>query len=193
MKKRANHGPSRTSHSASPETAPPAGHLGAALEALFTETTALFHRLRVVAKQLHRQGEISAGKRGILRSLDRLGPQTVPQMARARPVSRQHIQALVNPLADQGYVEFTRNPAHKRSPLVRLTPQGQAVVEAMNRREAEVLAALKIDATEQELRDAAAVLRTVRQAFESDECQNLLETIGAENGQHTGGTEERKA
>jgi hypothetical protein len=42
---------------------------------------------------------MTAGKRGVLKGLDRLGPQTVPQMARARPVSRQHIQTLVNRLA----------------------------------------------------------------------------------------------
>jgi len=57
---------------------------------------------------------LSAARRGVLRSLARLGPQTVPQMAGARPVSRQHIQTIVNALAADGLVETIDNPAHKR-------------------------------------------------------------------------------
>jgi DNA-binding MarR family transcriptional regulator len=71
---------------------------GSPLESLINETVALFYRLRVVAEQIHRQGETSGPKRGLLKSLDRFGPQTVPQLARSRPVSRQYIQSIVNQL-----------------------------------------------------------------------------------------------
>ena len=99
-----------------------------ALESVFAETVALFHRLRAVAEQVHGQGETSAGRRGILKSLDRLGSQTAPQMARARHVSRQHIQILVNQLAKEGLVDFIDNPAHKRSSLVHLTRKGKNTI-----------------------------------------------------------------
>ena len=144
-----------------------------ALESLIDETRALFHRLTVAAKEVHRQGEMSAGRRGVLRSLDRLGLQTVPQMARARPVSRQLIQTLVNELAKEGHVEFVDNPAHKRSHLVRLTPKGTKLVEDMSRQEAKLLKELNIEIPAGDLRSAAAVLTAVRQLFESEQWRRL--------------------
>lgn len=157
-----------------PPIAPAAGHTPSPFESVLNETVALFHRLRVVAEQIHRQGTMSAGRRGVLKNLERLGPQTVPQMARARPVSRQHIQTLVNQLAVDGLVELSDNPAHKRSRLVHLTPQGKTLVEAMTRREATLLSRLKIDIPEQDLRAASAVLRAVQALFEGGEWKRLL-------------------
>ena len=107
-------------------------------------------------------------------SLHRLGPQTVPQMARARPVSRQYIQTLVNLLARQGHVDFIENPAHKRSALVRLTPRGKAFVEAMSERERKIVGRLRIGVAEGELRRGAAVLRAVREAFEGERWRRAL-------------------
>ena len=149
---------------------------GSALEAVIGETVSLFHRLRAAAEQVHRQGGTTAGKLGILRGLNRLGPQTVPQMARARPVSRQYIQALVNQLAAEGRIEFVDNPAHKRSRLVRLTPQGKDVVDSAMRREAKFLPRLKIDVPEKDLRTATSVLRAVRAVFERTQWRELLKT-----------------
>jgi DNA-binding MarR family transcriptional regulator len=137
----------------------------AALEEVIDETTGLFHLLHAVAAQLHGGGEPTAGRRGILRGLDRLGPQTVPQMARARPVSRQYIQMLVNELAADGLVELYDNPAHRRSRLARLTAAGRDALAAMYRREAELYTTLDLPVSEAEFRDAAATLRRVREAL----------------------------
>jgi DNA-binding MarR family transcriptional regulator len=137
----------------------------AAMQEVFDQTVSLFHLLRALAAQLHGQGEMTAGRRGILRGLDRLGPQTVPQMARARPVSRQHIQLEVNQLEADGLVELIENVAHKRSRLVRLAPQGKAQLEAMERREAELYAQWGLPIPEEELRAAAAVLRALRETL----------------------------
>lgn len=141
----------------------------AALDRVFTETVALFHRLRAVAEEVHGQGEMTAGKRGILKDLARLGPQTVPQMARARPVSRQHIQLLVNTLEAEGYVQWVENPAHKRSLLVRLTPAGEALFQMMRQQEAEHLSALKIDIDEKDLETTGSVLRSLRELLTSEQ------------------------
>jgi DNA-binding MarR family transcriptional regulator len=137
----------------------------AAMQEVFDQTVSLFHLLRALAAQLHGQGEMTAGRRGILRGLDRLGPQTVPQMARARPVSRQHIQLEVNQLEVDGLVELIENVAHKRSRLVRLTPRGKAQLEAMERREADLYAELGPPIPEWELRATAAVLRELRETL----------------------------
>jgi DNA-binding MarR family transcriptional regulator len=136
-----------------------------AYEEIIDETTGLFHLLHAVAAQLHGGGELTAGRRGILRGLDRLGPQTVPQMARARPVSRQYIQLLVNELEADGLVELYENPAHRRSRLVRLTDAGRASLAEMYRREASVYATLDLPVTQAQLREAAATLRCVREAL----------------------------
>ena len=136
------------------------------LESLTAEAVRLFHRLKLVAEEVHHQGETTAGRRGVLRGLYRAGAQTVPQMARARPVSRQHIQTLVNALADDGLLESVKNPAHKRSRLIKLTTKGKDLVEAMNRREARVFNRLTIPISRRRLQDAADVLRMVRSLFE---------------------------
>ncbi len=159
-----------------PKATPSPESVIAALESVIDETRRLFHRMRVAAEQVHRQGGMSGGRRGVLRDLDRLGPQTVPQMARARPVSRQHIQTLVDQLAAEGHVEFVQNPAHKRSHLIRLTRKGKELVEAMNRREAKILPRLRIGIPEHELRTTAASLRVVRELLESDQWKRLVKS-----------------
>jgi DNA-binding MarR family transcriptional regulator len=148
-----------------------------ALESLIDETVSFFQRLRVVAEEFYSFKRLSGGKRGVLRDLYRSGMQTVPQMARSRPVSRQHIQTIVNPLAEEGLVELIENPAHKRSKLVCLTQKGVNLVEEMNCLEIELFSGLKIDVSEQELRNSASVLRSVRELFDSEQLKELLYTI----------------
>jgi DNA-binding MarR family transcriptional regulator len=148
-----------------------------AFNTLINEAVLIFHRLRVVAEQVHQHGEISGGLRGILRGLDKSGQQTVPQMARVRAVSRQHVQALVNQLVEERLVELVPNPAHKRSPLARLTPQGKKAVDEMNRNEAKLLSKADLSVTEEEMREAAETLRTVRAYFESERWKRLLQHV----------------
>ena len=143
-------------------------------DSLINETVSLFHRLRVVADQIHHRGETTGALRSILRSLYKMGEQTVPQMARARAVSRQHVQAIVNQLLAEGLVELTPNPAHKRSPLARLTTLGKKTVDAMNRNEAGLLSKADLRVTDKDLRQAAETLRTVRAYFESERWKRIL-------------------
>lgn len=146
-----------------------------AVESLIDETRLLFHRMKLAAEQLHGAEEITAGMRGVLFSLDRSGPQTVPQMASARPVSRQHIQMLVNPLVERRCVELIDNPVHKRSKLVGLTPRGRRLVGRMRKRESKVLGALGTGMSEKQLRSAAAVVRSLRETLAGDEWQRLVD------------------
>ena len=149
--------------------------LEAALDAVFSETVALFHRLRAVAEQIHGHGEMSAGRRGVLRSLDRMGPQTVPQLARSRPVSRQHMQSHVDALLGERLVELLDNPAHERSHLVRLTALGKALLDTMSAREARWLRELRLGIPAERLQGAAEVLRDVRSHLESPEWNRRLQ------------------
>src|SRR5690348_10370084 len=71
----------------------------------------------------------AGGDYGILRLLIRDGPMTPPELARIRPISRQHCLTIINQLAEQGYIEFVENPRHKRSHLARVTKKGRANFE----------------------------------------------------------------
>jgi DNA-binding MarR family transcriptional regulator len=139
-----------------------------ALYEVMYSARALMHRLRFAVEQLHGGGDLAAGKRGVLMSLDDLGPQTAPQLARARPVSRQHIQMMVNPMLEDGYVELIDNPAHKRSKLVRLTGKGQRVVDRMKAREKKIFGALEIKVPPREMKRASSTLDAVRTVFEGE-------------------------
>jgi len=86
----------------------------------------------------------------------------VPAVARAKGVSRQHVQTHVNALVRAGLVAFRDNPSHRRSPLAVLTPGGRATFVAMRRREAALLAALARPRGTAELARARATLRALR-------------------------------
>jgi len=132
------------------------------LEALLNEVRLLWHRMVQVSEKLHETEPISLGMRGVLERLLLGGPLAVPQMARQRGVTRQHIQALVNGLHRRGLVRLATNPAHKRSALVFLSPAGERVIRRMRAREARVLARARLGLRAAEIRGATATLRAVR-------------------------------
>jgi len=152
-----------------------------ALYRLIGETRALFHRLREAANELHGEGFLTAARRGVLESLEHRGPQTIPQLARARPVSRQHIQALVATLQDDGLVEQIPNPAHKRSFLIRLTEAGHARIGDMTRREAQALSRLEWP-DPRDLRSAADTLARVRATFAGSKWSGVARDSGVAAG-----------
>ncbi len=125
----------------------------------------MFHRLQALSEDFHGDGGRSAARRGLLRGLAQLGPQTVPAMARARPVSRQYIQVLVDGLLEDGLVETVPNPAHARSHLVRITPQGTRVLEESEARESAVFDDLAAGFDVREIERATTLLRSARDAF----------------------------
>ena len=109
------------------------------------------------------------GMRAVLESVIDGGPQTVPHMAKIRPVTRQHIQTLVNELLDGNYVEYIDNPAHKRSKLVAPTKRGMRVFEKMRSLESEAFKRAKIEVSPEELEAARKVLSALVTTFESQE------------------------
>jgi len=134
---------------------------------LIEEAVALHLRANAVVEHLHRRPELTNACRGVLRDLARLGPLTVPQLARRRECSRQHVQVLVNRLVADGMAELLRNPDHRRSPLVSLTAAGRDALEAMFAREAELINELPVESAVEDLRRAAEVLRELRRLLEA--------------------------
>jgi DNA-binding MarR family transcriptional regulator len=136
------------------------------LELLAREVRLTFFALKAAAEQLHAdQDGLTAGHRGVLESVVTHGPQTVPVLARARPVSRQHIQGLVNRLRALELVQLQPNPASRRSPLVAATPRGRQRFFDMLGRERTALPDSKIPIPEARLREAAETLSRLRVAL----------------------------
>ena len=129
-----------------------------AIETIARDIRRLFHLLKAVANALHADLGISASMRAVLESLALNGPSTVPQIARARPVTRQHIQMIVDELLKARLVELRPNPAHKRSALVALTPAGESAFATMRRREAVLLDQLAVNL---DRADTAAAIRVL--------------------------------
>ena len=136
---------------------------GKALFDLGMEVIHTYFRLRAAGEKIGATTPAGAGSWGLLRSLAKEGPQTVPQLARARPVTRQHIQTLANELADQGLVEFIDNPAHRRSKLLAITPVGDRRLAEVSDRIEDSYEKISPGMDEAEIRAAIKVLSELRQ------------------------------
>ena len=132
---------------------------------LLDEVRLLWHVMVQAAERLHERELITLGMRAVLEFVARSGPTAVPEIARSRHVTRQHIQALVNDLIELRLVSLDENPAHRRSALVRLTPDGQKVIDRMKRRERQFFDGLGLKTRPDDLRRAAATLSAVRAAL----------------------------
>ena len=134
---------------------------------LINEVRSTFHLLRVLARDLHGGSDLTAARRGVMIDLLQGSAQTVPTLARKRPVSRQHIQGVVNGLLADDWVELLDNPAHKRSKLVSLTTSGRETITRMLSLESDLLQHLDMDPTPGEMAQAAELLRQARAALTS--------------------------
>lgn len=136
------------------------------IEGVTGAVRSLFHRLRAAGDQLHADLGVTTAMRGVMESLAKHGPMTVPQMARQRPVSRQHIQVLVNQLSEAGLCAPRHNPGHKRSVLIELTDRGHAVFAEIRTREAAVIADLFGNIDPARLAECETVLRDMTAALD---------------------------
>jgi DNA-binding MarR family transcriptional regulator len=143
---------------------------GMGIQAIYEETINLFLCMTALLEETHGGRPFSVPRRDLMLRLLQSGPQTVPQLARARKVSRQTTQHLVNELISEGFLELSENIAHKLSHLVRLTPKGKEYITSLLQREAEISAQMEeIDLSEEELRLTAAGLRGVREWLDREQ------------------------
>jgi DNA-binding MarR family transcriptional regulator len=148
-----------------------------AFEPLSRAVRALFHKLSAAANLLHAASEVTVGMRAVLESVIEGGPRTVPELARARPVSRQHIQILVNELLAAGYVAYRDNPAHRRSKLVAPTRTGEAAFAALRAHEAAALTRLAVDIDAAEMERATEALTRLIEGFKGPAWQKIIREL----------------
>lgn len=137
------------------------------LESVIRAIRLCFGNLRVMGDDLHADIGVTSALRAVMESLAPDREATVPDIARSKLVSRQNVQVLVDSLATKRLVEMRPNPAHKRSPLVALTPLGRETFQTMRRREQAVLAELAADIPAGALDETLATLDALRRALES--------------------------
>jgi DNA-binding MarR family transcriptional regulator len=134
------------------------------VEQLINEVRLLYQSLVQIGEAIHADSKISMGMRAVLEYLDRNGDATVPHIARARRVTRQRIQTLVNPLLGMELAESISNPASKRSPLIRLTKTGAQTILEMRRREGREM---QVAVSETRILQASQTLAELRSALEN--------------------------
>ncbi len=132
------------------------------VEAVTREIRACFNRLKALGDALHDDLGVTASMRAVMEALHDGGAQTVPRIARAKSVTRQHIQVLANELVRVGLAVTRPNPADRRSPLVALSGRGREVFALMRRRERAVLKDLARALAACDVAATLAALRALR-------------------------------
>ncbi len=116
--------------------------------------------LRKASEMRNADFGLTGVQRAVMEAI-REGPRTVPDIARERGVTRQHVQAGVDALAASGLVLRSRNPANAKSWLIGMSRKGQAVYQTLQSREALALRTLSDRLSAAELEAADAALRTI--------------------------------
>ena len=121
------------------------------LNAVIRDVRLCFNLLRTRADEMHKDLGVNASMRAVMESLAGGNERTVPDIARSRGVSRQHIQVIVNALTKANLVAVRDNPEDRRTFLVFLSDQGREVFGEIQRREALELQHLSMTFTSDEL------------------------------------------
>ncbi len=127
-----------------------------------------FRDMTVAAGRLHADLGINASTRAVLEFLAENGPATVPEIARSRNVSRQHIQQLADALVAAGYCACAGNPAHRRSQLLQMTETGRVVFAAAMAREKVYLERMSAEFPAGDLARAADALERFHALLEQE-------------------------
>lgn len=110
---------------------------GRELYALFGAVRTCFNLLRSLAERMHEDLGVNPSMRAVMEALAAQPGRSVPEIARARGVSRQHVQVIMNTLVELGLAEAVDNPAHRRSPLFVPTAKADGLFAEIRRRETE--------------------------------------------------------
>lgn len=131
------------------------------MTALTAAVRAVFNRLKALGDDVHADLGVTAAMRAVMETLATEGGLTVPQIAKLKGVSRQHIQLLADALAEADLIAVKKNPAHRRSSLIALTDKGKRTFAKMRAREEPIIEAIAERFDTAELDRAAMLLQRV--------------------------------
>jgi DNA-binding MarR family transcriptional regulator len=115
-------------------------------------------RLFAVLRRGHSPQELSLTAASTLRNLELNGPRRLTDLASDESVTQPAMTQLVSRLEREGLAERTTDPNDGRAVLVRVTPDGQALLERRRELRAQRLAELFSTLSEQDERLIAAAL-----------------------------------
>ena len=130
------------------------------------------NRLDALDDAVRQDVGITSAMRVVLAALHEGGAQTVPQIARSRCVTRQHIQALADRLFANQLILMRDNPRDRRSPLLVLSERGERVVERMREREVGLLTEMGRVLGEDDIDVALTTLDALRAYLERKDSEN---------------------
>ncbi|KAA3632613.1 MAG: MarR family transcriptional regulator [Proteobacteria bacterium] len=143
-------------------------HQQQSLYALIREIRTSFNYLKALAGALHRGTGVNPSMRAIMECLHDGGLSTVPDIARRKAVSRQHVQNIMNALIESELAEPVDNPAHKRSSLFDLTGEGRATFTRIRQHEREPLRRLAAQIPNESIEQAVRVLKMLNRAIDAE-------------------------
>lgn len=121
-----------------------------------------FQDLRAFSDGMNADLGITAAMRAVLEDLTDHGDATVPEIARRKNVTRQHVQQLSDALVVAGLAEYRENPRHRRSQLVAATALGTKRFREIRTREAAVLKKVAAVLSARDVSRAADTLASLR-------------------------------
>ena len=96
--------------------------------------------------------------RAVLEILHKYGEQTVPELAARLEIQRQYVQIMCNETLASGFTEQRPNPRHKRSPILTLTNQGNALIEDILSKEMQIMQEMSEDLSTEDIATALKVI-----------------------------------
>ena len=96
------------------------------------------------------------------------GPVPVANVARVMGLTRQSVQQTADSLAEDGLIEYSENPHHRRAKLMTMTPKGHKALDYVQQRHADWANQIGEKQSLEELRTAVTVLQQLRESLEQN-------------------------
>ncbi|WP_200305322.1 MarR family winged helix-turn-helix transcriptional regulator [Streptomyces adelaidensis] len=107
------------------------------------------------------------GSAGVLTLLGRHGEMRMSRLAELLSVDMSVTSRHVAHVAERGWIERLPDPDDKRSRLLRLTPEGRAVIAELYRRTSRLMADRLGDWSDDEVGQLTALLGRLRESFDA--------------------------
>ncbi|MEU6577715.1 MarR family transcriptional regulator [Streptomyces sp. NPDC046805] len=136
-------------------------------QAQFAELARQLSALGAVKRDLARilPHDCPAGSAAVLALLARHGDMRMSKLAELLAVDMSVTSRHVAHLVERGWIERSPDPADKRSRILRLTPDGEAMLDELSRRSTELLTERLSDWTDDEVGLLIGLMTRLRESF----------------------------
>ncbi|MFJ5308164.1 MarR family winged helix-turn-helix transcriptional regulator [Streptomyces sp. NPDC088350] len=136
-------------------------------QAQYEELMRQFSAFGAVRRELGRilPSDCPSGSAAVLTLLGRHGDMRMSRLAELLSVDMSVTSRHVAHVADRGWIERSPDPADKRSRILRLTPAGQARLDELSRRTAQLLADRLSDWSDEEVGELIRLMARLRADF----------------------------